>query len=63
MNDNIAGPGGGGGMMMQEHRASLRGAQDGAAYKPQSGSRLDNKNRGKTPNKEGGAHRSGKSSQ
>lgn len=30
MNDNIAGPGGGGGMKMQEHRASLKGAHDGA---------------------------------
>ncbi len=54
MNDNFAGPGGGGGMVLQEHRASIKGTQDGASYKPQSGSRLDNKNiRGKTPNKEG----------
>ena len=56
MNDNIAGPGGGGGMVLQEHRASIKGNHDGGvvgSYKPHSGSRLDNKIRGKTPNKEG----------
>jgi len=54
MNENYAGPGGGGGMVLQEHRASIKGTHEGPSYKPQSGSRLDNKNiRGKTPIKEG----------